>query len=200
MNQIDIFPIEKTVSDKDIKRFVLANSGNYTSKNLFYLFKGNFLRKYGKENGFDLQVIEKKCWACSGTAMYSFYGDNGRVYRKEPCYKCLNGVYYIKNIILKRYVINDSLFHIPVEQSCLPQPIINTIYGLVVHKEVDNKKALAACVYLLAKHNQELFLSWLKNFIARHRQVLRAKQKFSNIKWNIARFINSKQYESDLPF
>ena len=82
--------------------FVACNSIGYKS---FYLLKDKILKVFGHENDYDIQHLKKKCYSCNGTG---FYHQNIR------CYKCNNGVYEEYDVILQRYILNNSCFHIPL--------------------------------------------------------------------------------------
>lgn len=82
--------------------FVACNSKPTRS---FYRLKDKILKVFGKENDYDLQHIVKKCHTCNGTG---YYCQNTR------CRRCSNGVYEAYDVVLQRYLLNDSCFHIPI--------------------------------------------------------------------------------------
>jgi len=85
---------------------VCNSAGSNGWKNSFYALKNELLKAYGHEADYDLQYIEKKCYTCNGTGMYS---------EINRCRNCLGtGIYAKRNVLLKRFLLNGHIFHQPV--------------------------------------------------------------------------------------
>src|SRR4051812_16726157 len=120
------------LTSKDIHWFRLANSAPPRG---FYSFKDPFLKRFAAPAGYDLQIIERECWTCSGSG--SFDG-------RDRCHRCGgDGVYRRDEIYLKRFLLADAVYHKPVDNGVVchendyryPKPF-NTIEGRIKHADV----------------------------------------------------------------
>ena len=176
----------------------MANTGKYPEKQLFYEHvKKPILSTHGVSDGYDLQIIKKKCWSCDGTGVYKKYHyEYGERFllKKEECWHCVNGIYETKYIWLKRSIINGNVYHTPVIlpfMSAKPEPK-NRINGLIEHKPV--KHARASFFMLLFIYNRSVFFLQIRKMITRCRL---------NAKYRLKRLVNSIRYRKqldELPF
>jgi hypothetical protein len=155
--------------------FVECNSAK---SNSFYVLKDRILSVFGHENDYDLQHITKKCRSCNGSGYY---------YRATKCYHCFKGVYEKYDVVLRRYLLNGSVFHVPVGRlegnrlkiwagygestddfdypsskwryESFSGIIKNTIMGLVNHQPPGEINANWAYWYLLHRFNHPEFLN-----------------------------------------
>lgn len=176
--QLSIFPLTITndIPPGHLYAFKVCNSaGAWWCQRAFYALKNQLLEKYGHPADYDLQIIKKQCYACGGTGRF----------RDMRCNRCDNGIYQIRKVVLKRFILNNQLFHKPVgnlmettpakiaviehkydEFECdyyptykylpLDGPIINTIGGLIKHTPY-GLNATWAYYYLLWHYNRESF-------------------------------------------
>jgi len=191
---MELFPHKKHISDYMATCFYLANSGVYEEKQLFYQHVKNIiLEKHADFIGYDLQIIEHKCWSCGGTGVWKkyWYEGNARyLLKEEKCWNCKNGIYQIKKISLKRYILNGSVYHIPCDESMIDkEPVQNIIQGIVKHDVVDLKEAFESFLILLWVYNRTEFYYHVKN-------VLKSKIQ------GIAEFVQNlmSRKNNDLPF
>ncbi len=131
-----------------INLFTLANSGDYPGKHdVFYPFKNRFLRRWGKFDEYDRQVIIRECWSCDGKGWQEFS------HSACSCEKCGGtGVWRTDVYWLERYRLGKEVFHIPVPAHKLPILIPDPVIlhsGHIKHEPVDNVKARRACVALI---------------------------------------------------
>ena len=141
---------------------IMANAGTYRQKReWFYPFKTRFLRRFAAFDGYDKQVLTRKCWHCSGTGIFltcylcSYLGgcDRCRGCVQGPCSWCgRSGVYRIDSNWLERRLFGGTIFHIPVPAlylpALIPEPV--TVYkDIIQHDPVDNKKAWRAALILI---------------------------------------------------
>lgn len=124
-----------------ITLLTLANSGEYPGKrDYFYPVKDLILRRYGRQDGHDKQVLIKQCWHCIVT-------------RSDTCLKCNGtGIYRTDVHWLERWVLGKELFHIPVPTHLLPtliHPPVSIYSELVKHRQVDGLWAWRAALVLI---------------------------------------------------
>jgi hypothetical protein len=126
--------------------FHLANSATYPEKrDIFYPLKHELLRKYGIPDGWDLQIINNKCWDCNGSGEC--------FYDQSDCYACDGtGIYSQCSIRLDRYRLGDRVYHIPQSTGIEPSGYKNKIEGLIRHETVSKEIGWTACQSLLAWH------------------------------------------------
>lgn len=125
--------------------FYKANAADYPEKRgVFYPLKDKLLRLYGKHDGWDLQVIEKKCWGCDGTGIDDW--NDGC-----ECYACQGtGIYSTRNIRLDRYQLGLRIYHIP--QSSIDVVVVGYkthVKGLIQHEAIAPEEGQSACFTLL---------------------------------------------------
>lgn len=144
------------VPDRHVRWLALANAGDFSDKHWwFYPFKTNFLRQHALPDGFDIQIIVKKCWCGDGIWRGNDYDVPERFW--ERCHKCGGtGIYLKKKIMLIRWVLNGSVFHEPATwfEGNKVQPH-ETIEGLVKHAPVDSKAARRAMERLFLRYDPE---------------------------------------------
>ncbi len=127
---------------KDLHWFALANTRPWPG---FYAFKDRFLRRYGRQDGYDFQTIEHECWSCDGTGMWF----------RERCGRCNNGVYRTTEHWLERWALSGRIYHRPVNwwDVPLPRPVaVREFVGRVRHQEVSQEVARRAYMRLLLRH------------------------------------------------
>jgi hypothetical protein len=105
----------------------------------FYRIKDLLLKKYGVEDGYDIQKIPgKKCNSCGGTGHHARYSNMPpyRVYDWVACYHCYGGWYrFPKWICLQRYTFNGYHFHRPLKRhECIHNPFDKDEIGWEVSK------------------------------------------------------------------
>ena len=186
------------LSEKHAELFFKANAGSYELKQSFYKhIKHQVLEVYGIDDGFDLQVIKKTCYSCDGTGIFKHYHwehEERFLIRKEGCYNCLNGVYMTKEILLKRYLLNDHLYHVPVDM-IRPMPVIReSVKGLINHKKFERKEALEAYFKLLFMFNKLELYRYIKE--STKRKIIK------NGSWiiNLVQSMIRKENMNELPF
>ncbi len=153
--------------------FHIANSGIYSGKQSFYSnVKSVILEKFGIFDGYDQQIIKKQCWSCNGTGIYTHttyhYPEGNKTQRKEPCYSCIKGIYSTRQFFLKRYLLNEKLYHIPCDFEPIivtPDLIKNSIDGIIKHETVDSQKSHRAYIILLFLYNKTKFYYMVKDII-----------------------------------
>lgn len=167
--QLELFEIEKQIPQWLADYFELANAGNYVGKQSFYTnIKPVVLRTFGQFAGYDLQIIEKKCWTCNGTGVFKHYHHEfGQRYliKKEQCWNCNNGIYQTKHISLARFILNGKVYHMPAENYTSAISYSNEIRGIIQHEQVDPKEAMRAYIILLWKFNKPAFYDHLKSLV-----------------------------------
>jgi len=168
--QTELFSIEKQIPDWLHEYFHTANAGTYKGKNLFYsLIKGRVLDKHAQKAGFDLQIIEHKCWSCSGTGVYKhYYYEFGQRYlsSSKPCYNCKDGIYRTVKIVLQRYILNGVVYHVPrpdiLTESIIPVSIVT---GIIEHDKTDPDKAFKAFLIVFWKYAPDDFRNYVTGII-----------------------------------
>jgi len=157
--QLELIPTVKHIPQWLAEHFNNANTGNYRDKQLFYAeIKYPVLEKYAEKCGWDKQIIERKCHSCSGTGVYKHYNyEFGQRYLigEEKCWNCSKGIYSKNTFYLKRYILNGVLYHIP-QFNNPHEPIINTINGIISHREIAPENALKSFLVLSAVYNRQL--------------------------------------------
>lgn len=95
----------------------LMHLANREGKNIhWYQLKDKLCKKYGLDNGQDIQYLEgKKCSSCDGTGIYKKYTHYGC--RREYCWHCTDGWYKKPTyVILERTKVGSYIFHRPKER------------------------------------------------------------------------------------
>lgn len=138
--------------------FFVCNSGAYPEKEYyFYPLKDKLLRKYGKPDGYDLQVIHHRCWSCEGTGIYTHWDGD-----EEECEACEGtGIYRTVRVILARYILGQSVYHIPSKDYNLRDKSApkNIIDAFIVHDDVDREAVLRVLKILLFRYDFPQFYS-----------------------------------------
>lgn len=79
-------------------------------KERFYAMKQKILKRFGAEDGHDIQHISgKECWNCDGIGWWDEY---------DECYKC-DGTGWFKHpvwVVLKRWKLGGYKFHEPIKR------------------------------------------------------------------------------------
>lgn len=126
--------MDKWISVRQLMLLNICNASapNSIFKDGMYSLKSEIIRKYGKDDGFDLQIINKECWSCDGTGTFKSSWK-----MPETCWSCMgSGLYATHRIMLKRFVLNGQVFHEPrPEQSESDRTPKNIIKGYIRHKQ-----------------------------------------------------------------
>jgi hypothetical protein len=173
---LEIFPIEKQISDKDLQRFIICNSATSgINKQSFYEFKNGFLERFAIYDGYDRQEIKKECYSCYGTGLFKC---NWK--RTENCWDCFgSGIYQERTYMLRRYRLNGHVFHRPTDKRPGDvQDVRNIIKGYIKHTQV-NDDPLANFLILLWKYDREKCYSTIEN-IGKN-AMTRARYRWKNI-------------------
>lgn len=172
----NLFELKTDIPLKHLRLFMVCNSKPFAGQQQFYTLKKKMLEKYGHADGYDLQIVKKKCWSCAGTGIYDKQED-------IACYKCCGtGIYDTRYYILKRYILNGNLFYVPVDDinavSKYKAKCKNTIEGLVTHKDVPGNPLFCYGVLLYIYDQNEFFI-----FIGNYGKMLntQAKHKWKEI-------------------
>lgn len=179
-----------------INLLTLANSGTYPGKReWFYPLKDKLLRRYGRADGWDKQVLLKTCWQCDGSGKDLF--------SKLDCTKCNgSGTYRIYIHWLERYRLGKEIFHIPVPADKLPLLIPDPVMlytDLIRHEPVDDEAAWRAVVILMALFD----LSMLVDLITwdwRQDMKLWWWRRSRGVKQMLNRWTRRWKGEGDIPF
>lgn len=178
--------------EKDLNLFLACNGAqNWSHKPRFYNLKTTILNKHGSFDEYDIQFLKKKCTTCNGTGVFIHYNSK----ESEECHHCNKGIYSEHKIALKRFLLNEYVFHIPVGKvlengdielfsynenkdtlKLREHRIVyrNNIQGLVVHKpSVPNIHFTFAFFVLCYKYDKSQFYFELENFSS----ALHSKQK-----------------------
>lgn len=146
------FPKTLDIPELDFLAFTACNNApkGWIQKPTFYLLKNDMLQDYGTYDGYDLQIIQRKCHSCDG---------KGNYWTGEACYRCRAGIYETMLVALKRYVLNDVLFHRPVGRvdarghlDGAQMQFRTTIHGLVTHTPADGYNADNCLDFLLCRY------------------------------------------------
>jgi len=164
-----LFETKKDIPKWIADYFYLANSGTYSGKQSFYSnVKTIILDKFGIFDGYDQQIIKKECWSCHGTGLYKHYWyECGELMciKQEKCYSCIKGVYSTRQFFLKRYILNENIYHIPCDFEPIVGPIKNKINGIIKHETVNSEQAYRAYIILLFLYNKNKFYCLIKDMI-----------------------------------
>lgn len=138
-----------------------SNPFDPLGKQRFYTIKNQILKKYGTNQGYDVQFIEGKiCFSCSGTGIYTHYTWNGS--EKEPCYNCYNGWFKRPTWnILARVKFGKYTFHQPYERVYIAPTISNPIIeGYIDHTK--SRFSLIASMVLFLIYEKGFLKRWYK--------------------------------------
>jgi len=198
--QIDLFPVKKHIPDYLAEYFRVANAGSYKYKEMFYSkVKPIVLNEFAEAAGFDLQTIKVKCRSCNGTGIYKHYHWEGNCrieISREQCWHCSDGIYRTSRVVLRRYILNGLIYHIPDNDVPIEGTIFkNYIDGIIPHIEVNSKAAERAFLILLFKYNYPEFMYRAKRILEEN---CNAKSKW--IKDLFSNLFRRKNTLDDLPF
>lgn len=188
------------IPEAHMKAFIVCNS---SPTQTFYLLKDKILKKYGHNNGYDLQVIKQTCNSCDGTGKFKCHWKS-----TETCWSCGgDGIFRVKQIILERHILNGNIFHIPVGEVQL-KPYLgslkNKIEGYIRHEPTEGNPQY--CLYYLMWHyDRDMFFKYLTSDVQCYYKMERLKFQRLLRKHNplnaIAEFLQVKKQETDdLPF
>lgn len=165
------------IDSKDLRLFIICNSAgsNWFAKRAFYKLKVKILQQYGVHSGYDLQIIEDECWSCNGKGIFR---------NRELCTSCDKGIFQTRKIALKRYILNDKIFHEPIghvlpngnilpfnslEQiEAIKEGIfyVKEIKGIINHDKGNETLNPYYCyLLLLRKYDKDKFLSEVNYFL-----------------------------------
>lgn len=154
------------MEDEMFQAFKIANTGWYLGKPIFYKLKEKLLQLYGDYVGYDVQFIKKKCDTCGGTGNFLYWKKNcyGFTDGYDRCNDCGgSGVYEVKKYYLKRFVLNDEIFHIPTYQAPKFGDRINaTIKGKIKHDVYTPDECYKALLKLAAYYDKEIYQELIK--------------------------------------
>lgn len=188
------------IPEPHMKVFIVCNS---SPTQTFYLLKDKILRKYGKQNDYDLQVIKQTCWSCEGTGVFR---SDWKL--AETCWSCGgDGVFRTKKILLERWLINGNLFHIPNrEVSSVGSNYIvkNIIQGYIRHENKEGNPQYCL-YYLMWNYDKQMFFKCLESdikcYCKRERLKFQRLLRKHNPLTAIAEFLKVKKQDTeDLPF
>lgn len=140
-----------------------SNPFDPMAKQRFYTIKNQILKRYGTNQGYDVQFIEgKKCYSCSGTGIYTYYDwhDNHKCF--EPCYNCYDGWFKRPTWnILARVKFGRYIFHQPYERVYKAPTISNPIIeGYIDHTK--SRFSLIASSVLFLIYEKGYLKRWYK--------------------------------------
>lgn len=203
----------------------VCNAGVWPYKRPFYKLKNTILQKHGHPAGYDLQVIKKKCWNCSGTGWFT---------HRQRCRSCGgDGNYSISKVLLYRYLINGCIYHKPYGELILDKvrvftgvndewgysefkmesftgEITNTIDGIISHKP-EKLSPMWAYFYLLWHYDRPGFYTTLGSYLGALQTRTQSKLKDTLREYKSALQALAKYYgvtkkelgpiaDDDLPF
>ncbi len=154
-----------------------ANAAEYSEKKeIFYPFKRRFLERYASAAGYDRQEITKKCrcdngiWRPNCSRCWDGCEDSGTgCPREETCYKCNGtGIYFRKTFYLKRYLLNNALYHVLLgdrEGSVLASmesdgemTPVNILTAKITHDTVPRQEGRKAAFALLRRYETVTYI------------------------------------------
>lgn len=159
-----------------LRLMIICNNGNehQFNKQHFYVMKHALLEQFGTKDGYDVQVIIKKCYSCKD-GIYNHWEDEEY---HEVCWNC-NGSGIYSNTIwkLNRFKINDYLFHVPDGRlhDLKGLKYKNEIIGVIKHSPTKHNPQFAFLI-LLFFYDRIGFYTAFKNYT----YSLRTNAKF---KW-----------------
>lgn len=178
MNQQKIeYPMAaNTFPELHLKLMIICNNApsHAFDKQHFYEMKHVLLEQFATQDGFDVQIINKKCHSCKNGVWNHWE-------RKEiqvQCNRCDGTSIYSTTIWkLKRYLLNDYLFHVPngTFYNLNNVKYKNKIEGVIKHKPSEHNANFAYFV-LMFIYDRISFYSSIKSYAS----CLRTNAKF---KW-----------------
>ena len=162
-------------------------------KSTFYAFKDRLLQKYGTFDGYDKQILIKKCFGCGGTGKYDpcrgcdYFGpcDLCNRLKNQPCRRCNEtGIFEQRTIWLARYLIGGRTFHMPVQSWKLPlliNPPTNVFTEKIEHEKIDAETAWRYALVLFWMFQPDL--AWSLT-VERIKKIIRIPYRwFKNWQW-----------------
>lgn len=107
--------------------FLLHHANRYSKSQEFYAVKDMLLKKYGREDGYDIQHLPGvRCRSCGGRGQHPRYSNTPpyKIYDWADCYHCWGGWYKLPQwICLQRYRFGSYVFHRPLKRErCVRNP------------------------------------------------------------------------------
>ena len=137
---------------KDLQWFHMANAAAPAPSlwsGEFYQFKDRFLRRFAKPAGWDQQTIEKECWTCGGSGMFTPH---------EKCRSCDgSGIYRSATIWLSRWDLEGHIYHKPNDPPPFLVDPVHEIEGRIKHPEVPASVGYRSFLRLLIRHEPVTF-------------------------------------------
>ena len=152
------------MDQKLFKYFEIANNGKYLDKWLFYELKKQILIQYGTADGHDKQVIPVICGRCKGNGQIVTEFRMRIPIKTEVCPVC-NGEKRREDrvLYLHRYLLNEKVFHIPVNNYTGELKIKNTIKGKIKKPDVHPDNSYISMT-VLALYFNPAFIEKLKEY------------------------------------
>ena len=228
MQQIQIhFEQKLDIPKSHFHAFLVCNSAaGWHRKGLFYELKTKLLKQFGHDADYDLQIIKKICNTCNGTGVFKCSWK-----LPETCWSCHGfKIYQTKEVILKRYILNESLFHEPIGEYLAAYnkvkifasyddrgpyfteipfngKIIEKINGLIKHEPIKDNDTWYF-YYLLWNYDRVLFYKCISNdvncYSKKQKNKLKKLLERNNPLKVFADFFKIKKEEinqfDDLPF
>ncbi|MDE2020029.1 MAG: hypothetical protein KGJ13_06825 [Patescibacteria group bacterium] len=166
------------ITSKELHWFATANAN---PQNGFYPFKTRFLKRFAVRDGYDLQRVDKECFTCGGSGMYT---------EKEECRHCGgSGIHHTNEHWLERWDLQGTVYHVPREnvevylenEHKYPDPK-NEIHG-VIQKGIkgsvpSSQEAHRAFIRLLVRYEPVNFWEYVKSCIGQKISAWRIKRMF----------------------
>ena len=206
MSEQTILPFPNlNIPARHARWLLLANAASYPEKHFwFYPLKSKILRDHAIMDGFDLQIITKKCWC--GDGIWRGRDDTLPKVHWQQCHKCSGtGIYLEKKVLLERWLINGVILHCP--STFIPNAELHkfkeTFEGLIQHPPVDEKTGRRAMQRLLLRYWRAQWIAYCQNrwrtFLWKKQNAWRAQIRHINRILRI--FRNTEPVEDDeLPF
>jgi len=189
------------VPAKHLEWFHLANAGEYDERKAwFYPFKSRFLYTHALPDGYDLQVIVRKCY-CGDGIFRGIDHDRPRCFW-EMCHRCDGtGIHDKKRVYLRRWLLAGAVYHEPATIDAIgPNPTIHeTFEGYIKHEAVSPKVARRAMLRLMLRYEPRTAFAYLR---ARWTQLRRRPRALLNRldRWLDAQMPGQPEYIDPIPF
>ncbi|MDE2019371.1 MAG: hypothetical protein KGJ13_03420 [Patescibacteria group bacterium] len=178
------------IHSKELRWFAIANANPQFG---FYPFKTRFLKRFALRDGYDLQRVNKMCWKCDGSGMYTAH---------EECRSCGgSGIHHTNEHWLERWNLQGTVYHVPRDHGEVyhengrkyPEPK-NEIYG-IIQKGIEcvvigadyegrervvpsSQEAHWAFIRLLVRYEPLTFWEYVKSCIRQKSSAWRIKRHF----------------------
>lgn len=154
-----LFEPEVTLPVSDKVLFDVCNNAEkfWIHKQPFFIFKSKILEKFATKSGIAKQFIDVKCNTCGGSGRYSNWGKN------EDCKSCMHGLYQRREYYLQEYVMNGSVYYVPVAYMGGMPSVSKYIKGHIIHEPIEGippNLAYAALLYKYDKPKLGEFIFW----------------------------------------